>query len=74
MITWSCWAGRSTTAGPTLAELPAIERSLPATATSIRVSEEDLLSVDRSDVLHALPGGTFEPVRLGDGVLAAWYP
>jgi len=58
----------------TLAELPAIERSLPPTATSIRVSQQDLLWVDRGDVLYFLLRGTFEPIRLGDGVLAAWYP
>jgi hypothetical protein len=58
----------------TLAELGAMERSLPASATSIRVSQDDLLWVDRGDELYFLPGGTLDPIRLGDGVIAAWAP
>jgi hypothetical protein len=58
----------------TLAELPALERSLPASASSIRVSQEDLLWVDDGDVLYFLRRGTLEPVRLGSGVIASWYP
>jgi len=58
----------------TLAELPGLERSLPASATSIRVAQEDLLWVDDGGVLYFLRGGTLEPTRLGSGVLAAWSP
>ena len=58
----------------TLAELPPMERSLPGSATSIRLADDGvgLLWVD-GGVLYHLPAGEFEADRLGDGVLAAWF-
>lgn len=58
----------------TLSEIPDLERSLPASATSVRLGGDgiELLWVD-GEALYRLPAGTFEPIRLGTGVLAAWY-
>jgi hypothetical protein len=57
----------------TLAELPLLERSLPGSATSIRLAGDGLglLWVD-DNVLYHLPAGDLEAERLGRDVLAAW--
>jgi hypothetical protein len=58
----------------TLAELPLLERSLPASATSIRVADDGLalLWVDDMTLYH-LPAGELDAVALGNDVLAAWF-
>lgn len=58
----------------TLAELPLLERSLPSSATSIRVADDGLglLWVDDTTLYH-LPAGELDAVALGDDVLAAWF-
>ncbi len=61
-------------AASTLAEMRQLERSLPASATSIRTADDGigLLWVDGGTLYH-LPSGEFEASALGDGVLAAWF-
>ncbi len=58
----------------TLAERPLLERSLPNSATSIRLASGGmgLLWIDDS-VLYHLPDGEFEADPLGTGYLAAWF-
>ncbi len=58
----------------TLAEMPLQERSLPGSATSIRVADDGvgLLWVDGGTLYH-LPAGELEATALGSDVLAAWY-
>ncbi len=58
----------------TLAEVPDLERSLPASTTSIRLEGDGLglLWVDGGS-LYYLPAGEFEATRLGTDVLAAWF-
>jgi len=57
----------------TLAEVPLLERSLPGSATSIRLADDGfgLLWVDGGSLYH-LPAGELEADRLGRGVLAVW--
>jgi hypothetical protein len=61
-------------AASTLAEMPLLERSLPGTATSIRIADDGvgLLWVDGGTLYH-LPTGEFEATALGSDVLAAWF-
>jgi hypothetical protein len=60
-------------APPTLAEAPLLERTLPGSATSIRVTADGLglLWVD-AGTLYRLPAGEFEATALASGLLAAW--
>jgi len=59
----------------TLAELPQLERTLPASASSVRLDRdgEGLLWIDDGGVLYHLPAGELEAERLGSGHLAAWF-
>ncbi len=61
-------------APPTLAEMPLQERTLPGSATSIRIATDGLglLWVD-GDTLYHLPAGELEATALDSEVLAAWY-
>lgn len=58
----------------TLTELPQLERSLPGSASSIRLADDGLglLWVDRGD-LYVLSADETAPRRLGQDVLAAWF-
>lgn len=58
----------------TLGELPQMERSLPASATSVRLAPDGigLLWVDGGTLYH-LPAGGSVADRLDDGILAAWF-
>ncbi len=60
-------------APPTLAEVPRLERTLPGSATSIRVAADGLglLWVD-AGTLYRLPAGEFEATALGNNLLAIW--
>lgn len=57
-----------------LTELGQMERSLPGSASSIRLAGDGLglLWVDGGSLYH-LPAGDTEAVRLGTDVLAAWF-
>jgi hypothetical protein len=59
----------------TLAELPRQERSLPGSASSIRLDGdgEGLLWIDDGDVLYRRRAGELEADRVGSGYLAAWF-
>ncbi len=58
----------------TLAELPHLERSLPGSATSVRLAGDGvgLLWVDGGSLYH-LPAGELEADPLSRDVLAAWF-
>ena len=58
----------------TLAERAQLERSLPGSASSIRLADDGLglLWVDGGSLFH-LPAGDVEAVRLGTDILAAWF-
>ncbi len=58
----------------TLAEVPDLERSLPDSASSVRLEGDGvgLLWADGGSLFY-LPAGEFEATRLGTDVLAAWF-
>jgi hypothetical protein len=60
-------------APPTLAEMPQLERTLPGSAISVRVTADGLglLWVDAGTLYH-LPAGELEAPALAGGLIAAW--